>query len=887
MKKNAFDSLAFLPLDSEVASLVRSFDWTRCPLGAPQHWPPTLIALVNNILLSEVPMIVAWGPRLLSLYNDAYRRQFLGNKHPESFAQPFHEIWSEIGTEISSIVERAWAGKTTYSENAPFSVNRNGYKEQFWATFSHSPILDDGNVVGTLGMGMDTTAQVLAEKRQHFQLAFIDELRGLTNPHDITAAATRLLGEHLAATQVFYSEIDDLAENFFTGAAWSAVPLPPLPSGGRLSDYGEEIIASLRSGIPLMIDEIHRDRRTIPYAVAYEGLNIRSLLVVPLVKSGRLIAALNVSRLEPYRWTKEDVSATQDVAERTWAAVERARAEAALVLERDRSRDILENMDEGFVLLDRGFRVVQINAGALRLEQRSASEFVGRTAWEAWPGMEALEIGMLYKHAMAERARVKYEHCYTYPDGRTFWLEMNAFPYGDGLAVFYRDVTEAKLAEQRVLTAAQHDPLTGLPNRALVFEYARHLLAAAQRSHAHGAFLFIDLDRFKPINDLYGHEIGDRLLQEVAKRLLRCVRQEDLVGRLGGDEFIVVLHQVGSVHSAATVAQHILDALSHPFEIDTLDLAISACIGISEFPQHGADVDALIHAADLAMYQVKYDNRGNYLAYTPELDHRADASSAIEARLKRALQREGLVLHYQPVIDMKSGRVASVEALLRLDGDDGQMIGPDQFIPIAEAAGLIGQLGEWVAVEACRQHIAWRKEGLPAFSIALNVSPLQFRQRGFAQQLQAIVRNAGLDPDCIQIEVTESTVMGNVDDAINTLKGIRSSGIQIALDDFGTGYSSLSHLSNLPLDKLKVDQSFVRRLEHDNASKAITMAIIALGKTLNLEIVGEGIESEQALEYLEEQGCNLAQGYFISRPLSAADFAGWYRKRSEVHVSVR
>jgi EAL domain-containing protein (putative c-di-GMP-specific phosphodiesterase class I) len=194
------------------------------------------------------------------------------------------------------------------------------------------------------------------------------------------------------------------------------------------------------------------------------------------------------------------------------------------------------------------------------------------------------------------------------------------------------------------------------------------------------------------------------------------------------------------------------------------------------------------------MYQVKYDNRGSYFTYAPELDNRADASSAIEARLKRALQREGLVLHYQPVIDMKSGHVASVEALLRLTGDGGQMIGPDQFIPIAEAAGLIGQLGEWVAVEACRQHNAWKKEGLPPVSIALNVSPLQFRQRGFAQQLQSIVRDAGLDPSCIQIEVTESTVMGNVDDAVNTLKRIRSSGIQIALDDFGTGYSSLSHL---------------------------------------------------------------------------------------------
>ncbi|OWW18304.1 hypothetical protein AYR66_01640 [Noviherbaspirillum denitrificans] len=795
-------------------------------------------------------------------------------------------MWSEL----DPVVEQGWAGNATFLENAPFIVQRRDYKEHIWATFSHSPILDAGVIAGALTIGVETSAQVRAERRQVFQLAFIDALRELTNANDITATATRLLGEHLGATRVFYAEADDLAENFFTKATWSAVPLPALPAGGRIRDYGEEISASLRRGEAFIVDDIERDSRTLPYADAYASLSIRSLLVVPLFKSGRLIAGLNVSRIDSYHWTNEDVIATQDVAERTWAAVERAHAEAALALERDRSRDILENMDEGFVLLDSDFRVVQVNAGALRLEQRPASEVVGRTVWEAWPGMEPSEIGKRYKRAMAERIRVKYEHCYTYPDGRAFWLEMNAFPYGDGLAVFYRDVTETKQAEQRVLAAAQHDALTGLPNRALVFEYANHLLAAAQRSHRHGAFLYIDLDRFKPINDLYGHEIGDRLLQEVAKRLVKCVRREDLVGRLGGDEFIVVLHQLGAIHSAATVAQHILDALSHPFEIGTLDLSISACIGISEFPQHGTDADTLIHAADLAMYQVKYENRGTYFTYTAQLDDRADATSAIEARLKRALQHEGFVLHYQPVIDITSGRVASVEALLRLAGDRDQLIGPDQFIPIAEAAGLIGQLGEWVAVEACRQHNAWRKEGLPPINIAINVSPLQFRQRGFAQRLQAIVQAAGLDPSCIQIEVTESTVMGNIDDAIHTLKGIRFSGIKVALDDFGTGYSSLSHLSNLPLDKLKVDQSFVRRLEHDNSSKAITMAIIALGRALNLEIVGEGIESEEALMYLAEQGCNLAQGYFISRPLSATDFTDWYRKRTttcEVELSRR
>jgi diguanylate cyclase (GGDEF)-like protein/PAS domain S-box-containing protein len=441
------------------------------------------------------------------------------------------------------------------------------------------------------------------------------------------------------------------------------------------------------------------------------------------------------------------------------------------------------------------------------------------------------------------------------------------------------DVTESKRAEQRVLEAARHDPLTGLPNRALVFEYASHMLAAVRRNPRRGAFLFIDLDRFKPINDLYGHGVGDRVLQEAATRLVSCVRDEDLVGRLGGDEFVIMLPQI-SGQRATTVARHVMDALSCPFQIDEQDLSISASIGISHFPEHGLDVDALIHAADLAMYQAKQGGRANYHVYTSALSDRADAASLIEAQLKRALKHGGLALHYQPVVDIRSRRVIGAEALLRLAGDDGREIGPDRFIPIAEAAGLITELGEWAAIEACRQHQQWRQQGLPPFTIAINVSPLQFRQRAFVQRLQSILHDAQMDPACFQIEVTESAVMDSVDEAIDTLNQIKSIGIRIALDDFGTGYSSLSHLSRLPLDKLKVDQSFVRRLEQDRTSRAITGAIIALGRTLNLEVVGEGIESKSDLDYLQENGCDQGQGFYLSHPLPANLFANWFQAES-------
>ena len=441
------------------------------------------------------------------------------------------------------------------------------------------------------------------------------------------------------------------------------------------------------------------------------------------------------------------------------------------------------------------------------------------------------------------------------------------------------DVTEQKQIEQRLLEVAQHDPLTGLPNRALIFDYASHLLAAAQRKHSRGALLFIDLDRFKPVNDLYGHEIGDSLLKEVGARLTACVRHEDLIGRIGGDEFVIVLSDIGKDFSALTAAQHVIDSLSRPFQIGGFDLSISASVGISFFPRHGMDVDTLLHAADLAMYQAKEAGRGGYVVCTSALCNRLDASASIEARLKDGLQNQRLQLHYQPVLNMETGKMIGAEALLRLPADGHEPIGPDRFIPIAESAGMIAELGDWVTREVCRQHREWRALGLPPLIIAMNVSSLQFRQRGFVARLLAIVEQSQIEPGCFQIEVTESTVMEGIDEAIGMLTEIHAAGIYIALDDFGTGYSSLSDLSHMPLDKLKLDPSFVQKLTDDRSSQAITEAIIAFGHTLNLEIVGEGIESEQSLNYLRLHGCQEVQGNLFSGALPAMEFVDWYRKK--------
>ena len=482
--------------------------------------------------------------------------------------------------------------------------------------------------------------------------------------------------------------------------------------------------------------------------------------------------------------------------------------------------------------------------------------------------------------------------------GHTLWVTSKGEPVlnekGEVIALrgMVQDITERKCADQllresekKLREAALHDVLTGLPNRALVMEFCERLVAASNRGHSGGALLFIDLDRFKPINDLYGHEVGDRVLKEVAMRLTACTRQEDLVGRLGGDEFVIVLpHANREHHRAAVVAQHVVASISQPLFIDALELSVSPSIGISFFPEHATTVSALIHTADLAMYQAKHLGRANYYFYTPELDRRAEQALLIETRLRNALINDGLALYYQPVIDLENGMPVGAEALLRLM-DEGENIGPDKFIPVAESTGLIGPLGDWVVAEACRQQAEWLREGL-TLALAVNVSPVQFRQQGFSERLREIMSDTGMDPSCLEIEVTESAVMENLSEAVGILDRIKSLGVKVALDDFGTGYSSLSVLTSLPLDKLKVDQSFVRRIEQDPACRAVTEAVIALGRSLRLSIHGEGIESEDTLLYLEEQGCHQAQGYWFSKPLPAAEFLQWYREQWDKKAGV-
>ena len=474
-------------------------------------------------------------------------------------------------------------------------------------------------------------------------------------------------------------------------------------------------------------------------------------------------------------------------------------------------------------------------------------------------------------------------------DGNYRWIAARAVPLKDDngdatrIIVTHLDVTDAKVAQQRIRDAALHDPLTGLPNRALIFEHATQVLAASRRSGDPGALMFVDLDRFKTINDVHGHKTGDAVLQEVARRLGGATRAQDIVGRIGGDEFLVVLPTVSLPDGAEHVARHLLAAVNGPIRIDGLELHVSPSIGICAVPHGDAAVDDLIRYADVAMYRAKKAGQNRYEFFSEALEQAYFESRSIEKQMKLALIRRAFALHYQPIIDIRTERLVSVEALLRWPENYGRRVGPGEFIPIAEATGIIGPLSEWAMGEACRQHRQWLAQGLPAIPIALNVSPVQFQAREFNDQFRALIADSGIDAGCLQIEVTESMLMQDIAQASCALLQIKELGCKIALDDFGTGYSSLAYLSQLPIDKLKIDQSFVRRLDSDPACAAIIAAVVALGRSLGLQVVAEGIETDAVLERVRELGCEQAQGYFYSRPVSGDAFVEWYA----AHVAER
>lgn len=443
------------------------------------------------------------------------------------------------------------------------------------------------------------------------------------------------------------------------------------------------------------------------------------------------------------------------------------------------------------------------------------------------------------------------------------------------------DVTERRRHEVELLHQASHDALNGLPNRMLLMDRIQQGIAQARRDGGSLFLLFVDLDHFKLINDSQGHHAGDRLLLEVATRLRHCIREQDTVARLGGDEFVVLLTEQHDEAEILGVLQRLLEEVARPWVDGEAEYRIGCSIGISCFPRDGEDAETLLRCADTAMYQAKESGRHTFHFYTPELNRSVSDRLALASSLHRALERRELRVHYQPRLDLTSGRIIGAEALVRWQHPEQGLIPPDRFIPVAEETGLIVPIGRGVLVEACRQNKAWQTAGLPTLCVSVNLSPIQFRRADLVQEVADILALSGLKPEHLELDVTESFVMHDAERIDATMRELKRLGVAISVDDFGTGYSSLSYLKRFPVDRLKVDRSFVRDIHQDPDDAAIVRAIITLGHALGLKVVAEGVETLEHQAFLKRHGCDEVQGYLYSRPVSADEFEALLRKAKD------
>lgn len=442
-----------------------------------------------------------------------------------------------------------------------------------------------------------------------------------------------------------------------------------------------------------------------------------------------------------------------------------------------------------------------------------------------------------------------------------------------GVVIVFHDVSVAKAMVIEMSYLAQHDFLTNLPNRVLLNDRIAQAITLATREGTQLAILFLDLDNFKHINDSLGHETGDKLLQSVTKRISASVRSSDTVSRQGGDEFVILLQEGKNGEDAARTADKILAVMNEPHSINKSELNISTSIGISVYPADGLDAEALIKSADTAMYHAKAKGRNNYQFFKEAMNTRAVERQLIESKLRLALENKEFVLHYQPKVNLSTGKITGAEALLRWLHADWGEVAPQKFVPIAEDSGLIVPIGRWVLRQACLQAKRWKDAGLPDIAIAVNISAQEFHQNNFVTSVGDILSMTQLDPECLELEITESALMRDAQASTAILQELKNIGVKLAVDDFGTGYSSLSYLKKFPIDVLKIDQSFVKDITSVDDSGIIVSAVIGMGNNLKLRVVAEGIENQMQLAFLKARNCEEGQGYLFSRPLIAEEFA--------------
>jgi len=565
-------------------------------------------------------------------------------------------------------------------------------------------------------------------------------------------------------------------------------------------------------------------------------------------------------------------------------AIERKSGEDALYQEKERAVVTLNSIGDAVLCTDMSGGITYLNLVAETMTGWRRDEAIGRPLGEVFKiidGTTRRTARDPLEMAVDENRTVGLTvNCILIRrDGFESGIEDSAAPIHDragritGAVIVFHDVTEARAMASQMTYASQHDLVTNLPNRLLLMDRIVQSIVLARRQRKSIAVIFLDLDRFKYVNDSLGHAIGDKVLQCVSSRLVSGVRASDTVSRQGGDEFVILLSEIAYPEAAAVSARKILLLVNQPQSIGGHDLRVNASIGISVFPQDGEDAETLIRNADIAMYHAKEDGRNNFKFFKPEMNRKAVERQSVENDLRHALERNEFLLYYQPKVHLESGEITGVETLIRWQHPTRGLMLPAQFVPIAEECGLIVQIGRWVLREACKQARLWQDAGLPPIRISVNVSPTEFRDIGFLGGVGAALAETGLEGRFLELELTEGVLMENAEASISILQALKVMKVHLAVDDFGTGYSSFSYLRQFPMDVLKIDQSFVRQIVSNPTDSAIVSAIISMGKSLGHTVLAEGIETPEQRDCLLAQSCEEGQGYLFSQPVAAAAFA--------------
>jgi len=567
-------------------------------------------------------------------------------------------------------------------------------------------------------------------------------------------------------------------------------------------------------------------------------------------------------------------------------------AEEALEQSEERYRTIIEEMEEWYFESDLAGNIIFSNDVFADVLGYSLKELIGLNFRSFIKKEESDLVYKLFNQAFKAGKSTKnipYEFIRT--DGKITPAEFSIFPKRDkegkvcGFKGVGHDITERRLAGEKIQYLATHDSLTGLPNRSMFSQLLNHAIQTAQRYQRQFAVLFIDLDRFKIVNDTLGHKAGDQLLQEIGTRLKQPLRAVDVVARLGGDEFVILIEEVNDSNQVATVAHKILTSIIKPITLMGQECRITASIGICMYPKDAENEQSIMKNADIAMYFAKEEGKNNYQFFSEDIKSKSLEHISIETNLRFALERNELSLQYQAKVDFKTNAITGVEALLRWQNPYLGSITPTQFIPVAEETGLIVSIGKWVLKTACAQNVAWQKQGLPAVCMAINLSLRQLTDDNLIDDIKTALNDSGMAPNLLELEITESMVMYNPERMASILAEIKSMGVRLAIDDFGTGYASLAHIKRFPVDTLKVDRSFIRNIPQDTEDRAITEAIIAMGKALNLTVVAEGVETAEQMNFLKEHSCDEMQGFYFSRPIMPEQFADLLRKHASAPLS--